>query len=88
MLLLDEPFSALDQPLRIRMRKELARILETFDIPMIMVTHDSDEVASFAETIVVYHNGSVANIHAADDFTNSSQSLAEALHNQVAMAYE
>jgi len=88
MLLLDEPFSALDQPLRIRMRKELARILETFDIPMIMVTHDSDEVASFAKTIVVYHNGSVANIHAADDFTNSSQSLAEALHNQVAMAYE
>nr|WP_321260608.1 ATP-binding cassette domain-containing protein [uncultured Pseudodesulfovibrio sp.] len=87
-LLLDEPFSALDQPLRIRMRNELTKVLETFDIPMIMVTHDADEAEAFAETIIVYHNGSVANIYSASSFTDSDKSLAETLRQQVALAYE
>ncbi|BDQ38330.1 molybdenum ABC transporter ATPase [Pseudodesulfovibrio nedwellii] len=88
LLLLDEPFSALDQPLRIRMRNELTKVLETFDIPMIMVTHDADEVEAFAETIVVYHNGSVANVYSACDFVGSDQRLAETLRHQVSLAYE
>lgn len=87
LLLLDEPFSALDQPLRLRMRDELARALELFNIPMIMVTHDSDEVESFAETIVVYHNGNVEHVHSAADIAASGLSLAETLCQQVAQAY-
>ncbi|CCH50241.1 ABC transporter ATP-binding protein [Pseudodesulfovibrio piezophilus] len=88
LLLLDEPFSALDQPLRLRMRTELARVLETFDIPMIMVTHDSDEVESFAETIVVYRNGSVEDVHSARKFIDSGESMTEALCRQVARSYD
>jgi molybdate transport system ATP-binding protein len=59
-LLLDEPFSALDPPLRQRMREELSRDLNRFDIPMIMVTHDAEDIAMLAETFVVYCDGAVA----------------------------
>jgi len=87
-LLLDEPFSALDQPLRLRMRSELARVLEAFDTPMIMVTHDSDEVESFAEAVVVYCNGSVTAVHTARDMARTAQNLGECVRRQVALAYE
>lgn len=87
-LLLDEPFSALDQPLRLRMRKELARVLETFDIPMIMVTHDSEEVASFADAVVVYQDGNVSGVHSAKDLANCGASLSETICREVALAYE
>ncbi|NDV19720.1 ATP-binding cassette domain-containing protein [Pseudodesulfovibrio sp. JC047] len=88
LLLLDEPFSALDQPLRIRMRNELAKVLKAFDIPMIMVTHDSDDVEKFAETVVVYRNGRVANIYSASSILDAGHDLTETLHRQVALAYE
>lgn len=59
-LLLDEPFSALDNPLRIEMRYFLKDIKERFHIPVILVTHDFDEAASLAEKIIVYSHGNVA----------------------------
>ncbi len=58
-LLLDEPFSALDPLLRVRMRRELAATLARFAIPMVLITHDPDDVAAFASTLVVYHGGRV-----------------------------
>jgi molybdate transport system ATP-binding protein len=61
-LLLDEPFSALDQPLRVRMRRELSRILDSFRIPLVMVTHDTDEVECFAKTVIVYADGKVRDV--------------------------
>ncbi len=88
LLLLDEPFSALDQPLRLRMRTELSRILESFEIPMIMVTHDSDEVESFAEAVVVYRNGNVVGVHSAGDIAASGHSLSDTIRAEVALAYQ
>ncbi len=88
MLLLDEPFSALDQPLRLRMRNELARILESFDIPMIMVTHDSDEVESFAQAVVVYRDGTVVDLHTSRHLELTGKSLSETIREQVALAYD
>jgi molybdate transport system ATP-binding protein len=58
-LLLDEPFSALDQPLRQRLREELVRVLDFFDIPMVMVTHDTEDIIMVAETLVTYCDGKV-----------------------------
>lgn len=87
LLLLDEPFSALDQPLRLRMRDELSRILETFSTPMIMVTHDAEEAQAFAETVVVYSEGSVGNVHCVRDMADTGQGLAETLCCEVARAY-
>ena len=56
-LLLDEPFSALDPLLRIRMRKEIRSVLDELDIPVVIITHDPDDVEAFADTLVVYSQG-------------------------------
>lgn len=51
-LLLDEPFAALDPDLRQAMREEVGRLLELLDIPLLMVTHDeADQRALQAEEI-------------------------------------
>lgn len=62
LLLLDEPFSSLDTLLRARMRQELLRIKERFAIPVILITHDPEDVAALAQTVVVYENGRVSHI--------------------------
>ncbi len=88
LLLLDEPFSALDQPLRLRMRTELARTLERFAIPMIMVTHDSDEMASFAEAVVVYRDGAVVGVHSTGGQPEHRASVTRMVQQEVALAYD
>ncbi len=59
LLLLDEPFAALDTLLRVKLREELAKIRSSFDMPVIMVTHDPEDIRAFAETLVVYETGRV-----------------------------
>ncbi len=61
-LLLDEPFSALDQPLRQRMRQELIKTLGTFDLPMILVSHDFEDVDFVENTVAIYTNGKVEHL--------------------------
>ena len=58
-LLLDEPFSALDNPLRREMRRFLKQIHAEFAVPVILVTHDLWEAASLADTIFIYHSGKI-----------------------------
>jgi len=65
-LLLDEPFSALDIPLRQRVRAELAGILNRLDIPLVMVTHDPADVAFFGGDVVSYAEGKVLDMQPAD----------------------
>jgi ABC-type sulfate/molybdate transport systems ATPase subunit len=62
LLLLDEPFSSLDAPLRAKMRQELLKIKERFTIPVVLITHDPEDVAALAETVVVYEPGRVKKI--------------------------
>ena len=52
-LLLDEPFSALDYLARIRMRAELARLLEERPRTVVLVTHDIEEAAQLADRVIV-----------------------------------
>ncbi len=59
-LLLDEPFSALDPLLRERMRHELLRLRERFHVPMVVITHDPDDVAGLADEVIVFREGRVA----------------------------
>jgi molybdate transport system ATP-binding protein len=66
LLLLDEPFSALDKPLRVRMQRELASTLRDFDLPLVLVTHDAEEMEYFADTVVVYDHGEITAIEGAD----------------------
>ncbi len=55
-LLLDEPLSALDPFLRIRMRAELKRLQRELGITFIHVTHGQDEALALADEIVVMNN--------------------------------
>jgi molybdate transport system ATP-binding protein len=62
LLLLDEPFAALDAPLRVKMRQELLKVRQRFTIPVILITHDPEDVAALAKTVVVYESGRVIDI--------------------------
>jgi ABC-type sulfate/molybdate transport systems ATPase subunit len=53
-LLLDEPLSALDLPVRVEMRDLLRRVQAEERIPVVMVTHDLYEAATLADSMVVY----------------------------------
>ncbi|MES2993379.1 MAG: ATP-binding cassette domain-containing protein [Pseudomonadota bacterium] len=59
-LLLDEPFSALDPALRDRLRAELDALLRRIDIPVLMITHDPDDLAWFGDTALYLRDGRIA----------------------------
>jgi molybdate transport system ATP-binding protein len=56
-LLLDEPFSAVDQVTRRKLRLEMAELTRNLRIPVILVTHDLDEACMLGDRLVVLHNG-------------------------------
>ncbi|MGX9118815.1 ABC transporter ATP-binding protein [Mesorhizobium sp. BHbsci] len=62
LMLLDEPFSALDTGLRASMRKAVAELLETAGITTILVTHDQAEALSFASQVAVMRDGKFSQI--------------------------
>ncbi len=59
LLLLDEPFSAVDAPTRDRLRAELPDWLSAFSIPVILVTHDREEAVEMADHLLVMHDGRI-----------------------------
>ncbi|MBS0520357.1 MAG: ABC transporter ATP-binding protein [Proteobacteria bacterium] len=58
-LLLDEPFAALDRNLRLDMQIEVKRLQRTLGLTTILVTHDQDEAMSVADRIAVMNKGKV-----------------------------
>ena len=61
-LLLDEPFSSLDALLRAKMRRELLKVQARFQAPVILITHDPEDVAALAQTVVVYDTGRIRQV--------------------------
>jgi molybdate transport system ATP-binding protein len=59
LLLLDEPLSALDAPLRRSLRDELRTILSGWGTAAVLVTHDFTEAYQIADRIVIYESGRV-----------------------------
>ncbi len=57
LLLLDEPLSALDAPLRERLRRDLRRWLAEFEVPVILVTHDRTDALAVGDGLVVMAGG-------------------------------
>lgn len=57
MILLDEPFSALDAGLRERTRKAVQKVLRATSTTALLVTHDQDEALSFADQVAVLTAG-------------------------------
>lgn len=72
-LLLDEPFSALDNPIRAKMRRFLKHIHHQFRIPIILVTHDVFEAYSIADRIIVYSGGRVVQTGRPEDVFGSKE---------------
>ena len=61
-LLLDEPLSALDAHTRVTVRAELRELLEGFDLPTLLVTHDYEDAAALAGRIGVLVEGRLLQI--------------------------
>jgi ABC-type Fe3+/spermidine/putrescine transport system ATPase subunit/ABC-type sulfate transport system permease component len=59
LVLLDEPFSALDAPLRRRLRGELRQLQREIAATMVIVTHDPDEAALLGDEILILDQGHV-----------------------------
>ena len=62
LMLLDEPFSALDTGLRAATRKAVAQLLQAAGITTILVTHDQAEALSFADQVAVMRDGQLAQV--------------------------
>ena len=58
-LLLDEPFSALDSQLRGKMRQELNTLQRQLDVPMLLITHDPADVDALADEVFEVREGRV-----------------------------
>jgi molybdate transport system ATP-binding protein len=56
-LLLDEPFSAVDRMTREHLKRELAALRASLEIPIILVTHDVSEALALADRLCVLHQG-------------------------------
>ena len=71
MLLLDEPLSALDPFLRLRVRAELKRLQQELGIIFVHVTHGQDEAMAIADVMVVMNKGRIEQAGAPRDIYNA-----------------
>lgn len=66
-LLLDEPFSAVDRVTRRRLRAELAELRRELPMPVILVTHDLDDVIRLADRLCVMQGGRILQAGTVED---------------------
>lgn len=59
-LLLDEPFSALDNHLRFKLEREVRQVIRKFGKTVVLVSHDRDEVFRMADRLAIMDRGSIA----------------------------
>jgi iron(III) transport system ATP-binding protein len=74
LILLDEPLSALDAKVRVRLRQELKQLQQQLGVTMVMVTHDQEEALSIADRIVVMNMGVVEQVGTPAEIYNSPAS--------------
>jgi iron(III) transport system ATP-binding protein len=95
LMLLDEPFAALDASLRIGTRELMAAALDAEKVTTVLVTHDQEEALSFADHVVVMRDGRVRQVgpprqvyeRPADAWTASFVGDAVLLAAQIRAAY-
>jgi putative spermidine/putrescine transport system ATP-binding protein len=74
-VLLDEPFSALDKNLRLDMQIEIKSLLKGYGVTSIMVTHDQEEALSMADRIVVMNRGRIEQVGSPDALYDRPETL-------------
>lgn len=77
LLLLDEPFAALDALTRIRMHALVHELVAAHRPGVLLVTHDADEAIALADRILVMRHGRIAFEHRTDDAVTRGDLLAE-----------
>lgn len=79
LLLLDEPFAALDAPLRTSLRQELLQLQERLGLKIILVSHDHADAFALGQQIIVYNEGRVIQQGPRDDifFRPATRHVAE-----------
>ncbi|MEP6800974.1 MAG: ABC transporter ATP-binding protein [Acidobacteriota bacterium] len=75
LLLLDEPLSALDAPLRERLRPDLRRMLSGSAAPVLLVTHDRLDAISLADRVAVVDRGEILQIDGVEEVFNRPSGL-------------
>ncbi len=75
LLLLDEPFSALDAPTRVTLRRELSALQSEFKVPMLFVTHDLGEAYFLADQLAVIDAGRILQNGPPGDILRRPQNL-------------
>ena len=68
-LLLDEPFSAVDKATRQRLYREIAELRRALNMPVVLVTHDLDEAVMLADRMAVLHRGRTLQTGRPEDVT-------------------
>ena len=74
LLLLDEPFSALDAELREELRTEIRVIQRNLGISVVMVTHDQNEAFTVSDVVGVMNNGKMEQVGTPDDLMSKPTS--------------
>ncbi len=69
-LLLDEPFGALDATVRKSLRRELRRIHDATQVTTVFITHDQEEALELADRVVVLNQGRIEQVGAPDEILN------------------
>ena len=67
LLLLDEPFAALDPEIRAQLRADLDDLRRRLDLPVVLVTHDRADVYALADRVAVYSAGRVLQVGSRDE---------------------
>jgi len=81
LLLLDEPFNALDTDLRERTRRQLLDVHERFHVPIILITHDAADASYFGRDVVRIEEGGIVSGRAPGS-SEPAAAIAAAVYNQ------
>ena len=74
LLLLDEPFGALDAQVRASLRRWLRHLHDTIDVTSIFVTHDQEEALEVADTVIVMNKGRLEQVGSPNELFKSPKS--------------
>ena len=72
-LLLDEPFAALDLKLRQQMQVEMKKIQEEINITFVFITHDQEEAFTMSDRVVILNQGQIQQIGTPQDIYNEPE---------------
>jgi iron(III) transport system ATP-binding protein len=71
LVLLDEPFSSLDESLRASVRQDVRRVLRGAGATVVLVTHDQDEALSLSDHVAIMTDGAIGQYDAPEDIYRS-----------------